>query len=292
MKATYWESLLQAEVKMVQGRYRTRIIEAGDGDPLLLLHGTGGHAENYVRNLMPFSSAYRAIAMDFLWHGRSDTGGFDPEIIPPLVDQVRDVMDTLGIERAHLAGQSLGGWVAMRFALAHPLRVNKLVLTTAMGYEPPPGAVPGYVEPDRTRTLASSLEVLRDPSFENVRSRITRIVAHPEIVPDEAVAVRRAFYRDPAVNAVQRRFVSHYLGGPEPRRHLMTDALASEIRAPTLVYWGDRNTVPPSVGAYLASVIPEATFFSAPDTGHWAQFENHDIHNQQVMTFLNGHSRL
>src|SRR2546427_12796339 len=106
----------------------------GEGEPLLLVHGTGGHAENYIRNIAPLARHFRVIAIDLLWHGRSQTTGFVSEVLPPLVDQLRDVLDTLKIERAHVEGQSLGGWVVMLFALAHPERLSKLIVTTPMGY--------------------------------------------------------------------------------------------------------------------------------------------------------------
>lgn len=58
---SYWVDLLNCQVRLVQGRYRTRVIESGEGFPLILLHGTGGHAENYIRNIpvlaLPGSSA-------------------------------------------------------------------------------------------------------------------------------------------------------------------------------------------------------------------------------------------
>lgn len=285
---SYWVELLGAQVHMLRGRYRTRVIEAGEGEPLLLLHGTGGHAENYIRNIMPLARHFHVFAMDFLWHGRSQTTGFEPQILPALVDQVADVLDTIGEQSAHIEGQSLGGWVAMRFALAHPQRLRKLILTTAMGYRPTQGSVPGYTEPDRTQRRTGTLDILRNPTPENVRARLARILAHPEILPEEAIAVRHALYNDPELNAVQQQFVFHYLGGEEPRRHLISDELAAQIAAPTLVYWGDKNSTPPPVGARLAQMIPGARFFSAPETGHWAQFENHEIHNREVLAFLRG----
>jgi 2-hydroxy-6-oxonona-2,4-dienedioate hydrolase len=281
-----WVELLHSQVRLVQGKYRTRIIEAGEGEPLLLLHGTGGHAENYARNIAPLAKQFRVVALDFLWHGRSQTEGFDPEVIPALVDQVRDVMDLLGLERAQIEGQSLGGWVAMRFALAHPSRVRKLVITTPMGYRPDAGTVPGYAEGDPAPLRENTLAVLREPTMANVRKRMERIVHDPSLVTDEAVAVRHAFYNDPAVNAVQQRLTTHYLGGPEPQRHVVTDADAARIAAPSLVYWGERNVTPPALGERLASVIPGAAFFCAPGVGHWAQFEKFDIHNREVSRFL------
>jgi 2-hydroxy-6-oxonona-2,4-dienedioate hydrolase len=274
---TYWVDLIGADVYRLRGRYITRVIEAGAGEPLLLLHGTGGHAENYARNIAPLARHFRVLAIDFLWHGRSQTSGFVAEILPPLVDQVRDVLDTLRIERAHIEGQSLGGWVAMLFALAHPQRVSRLVLTTPMGYGP---------ESDQTALRESSLVVLRDPSFENVRARMARILANPKVLTDEAIAVRHAFYNDPAVNAVQRQFIENYLGGEAPRRHRVSDGMAARIQAPTLVYWADHNPAPEALGRHLAKTIPDARFFCAPNTGHWAQFETPELHNRKVIDFL------
>ena len=169
---SFWVELLDANVYCLKGRYTTRVIEAGEGEPLLLLHGTGGHAENYVRNIAPLARRHRVIAIDFLWHGRSQTSGFSPEVLPPLVDQVLDVLDTLKIERAHIEGQSLGGWVAMLFALAQPRRLSRLILTTPMGYRPDEGTVPGYAEHDPKAARESNLAVLRSPTYENVKMRL------------------------------------------------------------------------------------------------------------------------
>ncbi|MGQ0651870.1 MAG: alpha/beta fold hydrolase [Betaproteobacteria bacterium] len=279
--SSFWVDLLDASVYRLQGRYRTRIIEAGEGKPLVLLHGTGGHAENYIRNIMPLAQRHRVIAMDFIWHGGSQTSGFDPQVLPPLVDQVLDVLDTLKIGRAHLEGQSLGGWVAMLFALAHPQRLGRLVLTTPMGYRPD-----GHEEPDAKAAREANLSTLRDPSFPNVKTRLQRIVANPAMVEDESVHVRQHFYSDPAVNAVQQKLMTHYLGGPEPKRHAVTDAMARRIAAPTLVYWGDKNFVPAAVGQRLASRIPNGKFICAPNCGHWAQFESFELHNREVLDFL------
>jgi 2-hydroxy-6-oxonona-2,4-dienedioate hydrolase len=286
--ASYWVELLGAQVRELRGRYRSRIVEAGDpaAPALLLLHGTGGHLENWARNIMPLARDCRVVAMDFLWHGLSQPEGYSPEVIPPLVDQVLDVLDTLGIDQAAIEGQSMGGWVAMRFALAHPQRVRQLVLTTTMGYQPDDGALPGYVEPDWAANLPSSLEVLRDPSFENVRSRMARILARPERLTDEAIAVRQALYRNPALAAVQAEFITEYLSGPTIRRHRVTDALAQQISAPTLVYWGDRNRTPPALGQHIARSVKNGHFHCATDCGHWAQFESAEEHNRVVADFL------
>lgn len=286
--ASYWVELLQASTRIVQGRYRSRVLEVGSGPVLILLHGTGGHLENYARNIMPLAQQFRVIALDFLWHGMSQTEDFNHQVIPQLVDQVLDVMDVLGVERAAVEGQSMGGWVAMQLALRHPSRVSQLVLTTTMGYQPDDGAIPGYVEPDWKQNLPSSLEVLRNPSYENVRSRMARILAKPERLTTEAVQVRQALYRQPALSAVQQRFITEYLGGDTIRQYLVGDADLRRIRQPVLVYWGDQNRTPPALGQRLSLQVPDGRFHCALDTGHWAQFESAEEHNAVVVQFLRG----
>ncbi|MGH7917970.1 MAG: alpha/beta fold hydrolase [Candidatus Binataceae bacterium] len=282
---TYWVELLDCQTYLLRGRYRTRVIESGQGFPFLLLHGAGGHAENHARNIPFFAGHFRTIAPDFLWHGRSQSEGFEDEVLPPLVDQVRDVLDTLRLARVHLEGQSLGGWVAMLFALKYPERVEKLVLTTATGYAPEEGSIPNFT-PRVNANLRPSLAFLDDPSDANIRERLRRVVFDPNIITDETVALRGKIYRDPAINRVQREFLHHYPNGPGPARHWITDAIARQITKPTLVYWGDKNQPGPEVGRRLASMIPQARFHSEPLTGHWAQYENHEQYNHIVLEFL------
>ena len=179
----------------------------------------------------------------------------------------------------------------MLFALAHPQRLARLILTTPMGYHPDAGAVPGYAEPDPKAVREANLAVLREPTYDNVKMRLERIVFDPSVIEEESIRVRQRFYNDPAVNAVQRELMTRYLGGAAPKRHAVTDAMARRIAAPTLVYWGEKNFVPPAVGQHLARQIPNATFFCAPATGHWAQFENFELHNREALRFLGSKER-
>ena len=284
-----WVDLLGAETRCAGQRYRTRVCTAGRADalPLLLLHGTGGHLENYARNIMPLAQNFRVAALDFLWHGCSQTEPFNSEIIPSLVDQVVDLMDDFGIACAAIEGQSLGGWVAMQLALRHSDRVSALILTTTQGYVPDVEMVPGYAEPDWAQNLPSTLAALRDPSFENIRVRMARILADPARLTDEAIAIRQALYRQPALASVQADFNREYLGmGAASRQHAVTDALARQIACPVLVYWGDKNRTPPALGQHIARTVKNGRFHCAADTGHWAQYESADEHNHVVTEFL------
>ena len=130
--------------------------------------------------------------------------------------------------------------------------------------------------------------MLRNPSFDNVRSRMARILARPERLTDEAIRVRQALYRQPALAAVQQQFIAEYLAGSIIRRHVVGDALARRIAAPTLVYWGEQNRTPPALGQRLSEQVQQGRFHCAADTGHWAQFESADEHNRVVAEFLGG----
>jgi 2-hydroxy-6-oxonona-2,4-dienedioate hydrolase len=131
--STFWLEMLGAEVRYYAAAgVRTRSLEAGSGPPLVLLHGTGGHAESWIRNVVPLGAHFRVYAIDMVGHGLSAK--------PPLDYTPRDYaahlvafLDAAGIARAHVTGESLGGWVALWLALDHPQRVDRLILNTAAG---------------------------------------------------------------------------------------------------------------------------------------------------------------
>src|SRR5688572_2301312 len=110
---TIWVDLLSCQVRYVGTKYRTRVIEAGDGEPLVLIHGGGGHAEAYSRNIVRLGRNFRAMAIDMVWHGLSSKPSFMGQAVPVYADQVIDLLDTLGIAKAHIEGEAIGGRVAM-----------------------------------------------------------------------------------------------------------------------------------------------------------------------------------
>ena len=295
-----WVGLMGAQVLHGGNRYQGRYVEAGSGEPLILLHGQGGHVENFCRNIMPFARHFHVYALDCVWHGSGPQPPFNPELIPTYVDQVLDFMDWKGIESAHFEGQSMGGWTAMHIALEHPERTRKLVLTTAQGFvlHPEPGGkakpgeeVGGLPGADVLKPFVSFLE---NPTQENIRLRLERLLARPELLPEEMVDVRRKIYTNPVMNRSLLQVVKQYMGGPgsEPQKHLLTETELARIKAPTLVYWSERNPVPPPAGELLAAAIPGAKHHLVADTGHWAQFENADEHNRVVLRFLTGDDKL
>ncbi len=270
---------------MVSGRFRTRALLMGEGPALLLLHGTGGHLENFARNIRPYARRHRVVAIDLLWHGCSQREGFEPQLFPAFLAQIDDVLDVLGIAQAHVEGQSLGGWVAALYAAHRPQRVSKLVLTTPMGYVPRGAGAIDYGAQTREQLRRSTLAVLEDPTYDNVRARMERIVANPSTLTPESIAVRHALYNDPALNAVQRLVTEAYFSDAVLPHALTADVLRA-IDAPCLVYWGERNLLSEAAGVEMSRMLGRGRFYSAPGTGHWAQFENAEEHNRSVLDFL------
>ena len=258
---------------------RTRALVAGDpGDPaLLFLHGTGGHAEAYVRNLGPHSEHFWTIAIDMVGHGWTDHPKNDVEI-RDYVDHVLGVLDTLGIQRVAISGESLGGWVGARLAIDHPDRVSALVLNTAGGTRADEKVMATI------RTL--STRAVEDPSWEFVRARLEWLMADKAHVNDDLVATRQAIYSQPGMVDVMRHTL--VLQDMETRqRNLLRPEDLARITAPTLVLWTTHDpTAGPDVGRELAESIPGAEFVMMEDCGHWPQFENADEFNRIHVAFL------
>jgi pimeloyl-ACP methyl ester carboxylesterase len=281
---TIWLSLLGAEVRYYQGKYRTRAIEAGTGEPLILIHGVGGHAEAYSRNVLQLSRHFHVYAIDLIWHGLSEKPPFPMEemnTIPMFVEHVEDFMNAAGIDAAHVEGESLGGWVGGRLALSSPKRVRKLIMNTTAGWNPPGmDTAPGLAE--------RSMAAIRDPDRETIRKRLEWLMATPDRVTDELVEVRYRYYSDPETRqALENLFHAHLVDQTPRRRYSFSEEDLGTIAVPTLVLWSEHNPgTGPDVGRHIAGLIPSAQFVSIADASHWPQWEKPEEHDEIVTRFL------
>ena len=258
---------------------RTRYLHAGQkGKPaLIFIHGTGGHAEAYSRNLRAHGEHFDVYAIDMLGHGFTDKPD-KPYLIDDYVAHLRGFMDKLKLDRASLSGESLGGWVAAHFAVVHPERVSKLVLNTASGDKVNPEALA------RLRTL--SVEAINDPSYERIRGRLEWLMHDKSKVNDDLVASRQAIYAQPSM----KRAIHHILAlhTPEARaKYAIKPEQWKALKAPTLVLWTDNDpTATVQVGQELADAIPGSAFVVMKGCGHWPQFEDADTFNRIHIEFL------
>jgi 2-hydroxy-6-oxonona-2,4-dienedioate hydrolase len=264
------------------GGVRTRYLRAGDADDkpvLVLLHGSGGHAEAYVRNLDAHAEHFSTWAIDMLGHGCTDKPGHPLEI-PHYVEHLMDVLDAIGAERASVSGESLGGWVAARAAIDHPDRIDRLVLNTAGGSQADPQVM--------QRIVTLSMAAAENPSWETVQARIKWLMADKSKDYDDLVASRQRIYRQPGFVAVMRDIMA--LQDPQIRaRNLLGPAEYGAITAPTLVLWtSDDPTADVDEGRRIASMIPGARFEVMPGCGHWPQYEDPKTFNRLHLDFLLG----
>jgi 2-hydroxy-6-oxonona-2,4-dienedioate hydrolase len=245
--------------------WRTRVLEAGQGEPLILMPGTGGHLEAYAHNIAALAEHFHVIAYDYPGHGYTTHAKADLEI-DTYVEHLAGLLDAFGIGRAHLGGESLGGWVAIKFAAAHPERVGKLVLNTPGGTMASPEVM------DKIRGLSQA--AADDPSDERIRARLQWLMADPATVTDELVAIRRAIYSRP--------------GFADSMRHnMVTDADLAAVPGPALVIWtSDDPSGPAGAGLEMAEKITGGRFELITGAGHWPQWEQRDTFNALVLAFL------
>lgn len=286
--SSIWVDLLGSQVSYRGKKHRTRVIESGQGEPLILIHGIGGHAEAYSRNLRRLGQNFRAMAIDLVWHGLSSKPAFDGRTIPTYAEQVLDLMDSIGAEKASIEGESLGGWIAAWMALNHPDRLNKIVLNTNAGVVFKPGVV--QLRPNEGTNLLRdrSLAAINNPEPGTIRKRLEWLMASPDRVTDELVDLRCTFYSNPETKqSLTSVFETAF--GPKGQENRIPEDRLREIKTPTLVLWSDKNPgAGADVGKYTASLIPNAQYYCINDAAHWPQWEKPEEHDRVVTAFLKG----
>jgi 2-hydroxy-6-oxonona-2,4-dienedioate hydrolase len=272
---------VEHSLRFVQaGGWRTRVMEVGSvGFPLLLMHGTGGHLEAYAHNVAALASQHRVIAFDFAGHGYTTHATQDLESAD-YVEQIRNLMDALGLERAHLGGESLGGWMAVKFAAAYPERVGRLMLNT------PGGTMARADVMERIRSLSQG--AADDPSDERIRTRLEWLMADPATVTDELVSIRQAIYSRPGFSESMKHILC--LQNPTVRqRNLITDEDLAAVPNGAMVIWtSDDPSGPASAGIEMAERIRDGRFEYLTDAGHWPQWEQRQRFNDVTLEYLRG----
>ncbi|WP_370328989.1 alpha/beta fold hydrolase [Mycolicibacterium hippocampi] len=263
------------------GGVRTRYLHAGDRDKptLVFLHGSGGHAEAYVRNLEAHAEHFSTWSIDMLGHGYSDKPGHPLEIAH-YVEHLVAFLDAIGVGRAHISGESLGGWVAARMAIDHPHRVERLVLNTAGGSQADPEVM--------ARIITLSMAAAENPTWQTVQARIKWLMADKSKDYDDIVASRQRVYQQPGFAAAMKDIMA--LQDPQIRaRNLLGPDDYGVITAPTLVVWtSDDPTADVREGHRMASMIPGARFEVMAGCGHWPQYEDPKTFDRLHLDFLLG----
>ncbi len=258
--------------------------EIGQGPAVFMLHGGGPGASgvsNYSKNIESLSQKFRLVIPDMPGYGQSSKGVDGKDPFGDLAATMLGLMDLLGIQTAHVVGNSLGGACALRMALDHPERIGRLIL---MG----PGGV------DTTRSLPTDgLKALLDyysgegPSIEKLRTFIqSYLVYDSSTVPENLIRDRYRASIDPEVIA------SPPLRRPQgipnfTKIDFTRDRRLSKLRTPTLVLWGTEDQVNrPSGAKSLQKRMPNCDVYLYARTGHWIQWERAEEFNAVTAAYL------
>ncbi|MFZ1862943.1 MAG: alpha/beta fold hydrolase [Polyangiales bacterium] len=257
---------------------RMHYLEAGSpGAPVLLLvHGSFDSAFTWEGVMSDLASDFHVIAPDLPAHGLTGRTPRDTYAMADLVDAVHGLVGVLGLSLFHLAGNSMGGNTAWRYALAYPQQVDRLILIDSAGYpnesapllEHEAGPVMRWLYRNGNPTLG-------------VRRGFDRAVADPSIVSSAYVArsvdfLRRAGSRDALAKRNRMRNTEQQ---PVER--------VAEIRAPTLVIWGEEDAVLPVTAAHrFRAALPDSELLLYTGVGHMPQLEVPERLSRDMRAFL------
>jgi 3-oxoadipate enol-lactonase len=245
--------------------------EAGRGEVVVLLHGLGGSRTAWEPQLAALGDHRRAVAWDLPGYGASPSLD-GPLSFPALADAVTRLLDSLGVDWAHVVGLSLGGMIAQHTALLHPERVRSLALLATS----PAFGLDGTRPEEWRAARTAPLDAGRAPGDDAVD--IVTAIAGPGISPGAVAAQAAAMGRisGPALRRAIDCLVTHDL---RSRLH--------EIHAPALVMTGELDAeTPPAYGRALAEALPSATFRLVPRAGHLLPAEAPDLVNAALAEHL------
>ena len=246
------------------GQYRIHYMVAGQGKPLVLVHGLAGRAENWLTLVPEFiRNGYRVYALDLLGYGRSDQPDVDYSIALQS-DILKQFLDSQQLQQPDIAGWSMGGWISLKFAAEHPDRVDRLVLLDSAGllFD---AVNANALRPTNQQELAHMMEVL---------------TPHPQPIP---AFVARDILR---IFAANDWVVARSLQSMQTGRDLM-DGKLQTVKMPVLIVWGKEDVLTPlSVGEGMHRGMPQSVLYLFDGTGHLAPTERSQQVSATMVDFL------
>ena len=252
---------------------KIRYLEAGDAakPKVILLHGLGGSAENWLFNIQALAANYHVFVPDQVGFGKSDKPLLKYRVAT-YVDFLDKFMAELKIEKAHLVGNSMGGWVSGLMAIKYPNRVEKIVLADAAGI------IPANVNTDDIYQLNNSTR-------DEIRANMKRIFATPALQNNEALVDRFLTQR---VLSNDGYTINNLIESIRRKEDYLNDRLG-EIKKPTLIIWGKQDgLIPVSDAALFNKGIAGSQLIIFENCGHAPQVEKAADFNREVLKFLGG----
>ncbi len=230
--------------------FRYAVADLGEGPPLVLLHGVGGSIYDWRHLIRPLSDGHRVVAIDLLGAGESDKPAGGDYSVAAQARRVRGLLDTLGIRKVALVGNSYGGGVALRFAQDWPERTERLILVNSICYA---DMIPWYAALCRIpgAEVAAGLLPLGRMARWVLRGCSDTVGRIEEAEIETYVAELRSPGRRAAVVRTMRAILQE--DAEEFRARI------GSIQAPALLLWGaEDRTVPVELGRRLAGDLPRA----------------------------------
>ena len=266
---------------------RVHVLDAGQGEPVVVLHGGDGEAVDWAPLMAVLQDRVRLFAVDRPGFGLTD--GFDYRDIDlrrHAGDFVVSTLDALGLEAATLMGGSMGGFFALAAALDHPARVRALVL---VGY--PAGLV--RAAPLGQRVLAAfpplTRRVLRADAkdVQALRARYQKVFhLDADSVPPMYFETRAAGMRLPGSVEAFASSLHRLAGLRGYRRDAFLGNDAARVSQPTLIIWGQHDMAAAATGRAAAQQMPNATFVSLDGIGHFPFAQDPDRTAELITEFL------
>jgi pimeloyl-ACP methyl ester carboxylesterase len=251
------------------GRVRVRYVDAGSGDPVLLIHGLGGSIESWTDNIGELAKSMRVIAIDLPGFGMSDkpkvdyTIRFYREFIVRFLKQLR-------LGQASMVGSSLGGHVAAEVAINRPDLVKKLVLIS------PAGALPRSFK--GSPALWRYVRVLNARSVQQVKQALFAVDNKPV---DDSYA--QLVYQKLSMPGAKEAFLSALAGSAKAPR---LNRRLNKIKAPTLLLWGKEDTMIPVRLVEPFVKMKNCRIVMLEHCGHRPHVDRPELFNRIVSDFL------
>ncbi|MGH7988293.1 MAG: alpha/beta fold hydrolase [Candidatus Binataceae bacterium] len=238
----------------------------GGGPALVLAHGAGGNHLSWWQQVPALSQRFRCVTFDHRGFGYSGdvADGPGPNAF---ADDLLALLDHLEIEKAALAGQSMGGWTVLGFASAHPERVSALVLCDTFG---------GMDDPDVIRAQGK----LR----ENVSGSLSIVLARAYAAEFPKREPPRCFLYQ-QISGINLHVAPNLIQVMGALRHSVEPIVSKRI--PTMLIVGEEDVLTPAnVMELMARRLPHARFVKVAGAGHSVYFERPDEFNRLLIDFL------
>jgi 2-hydroxy-6-oxonona-2,4-dienedioate hydrolase len=252
-------------------------LEAGSGPNVILLHGLGGDASNWAYTTPALAKSFHVYVPDQIGFGESDKPMINYRV-GTLVDFLDGFCRKLGIAKASVVGNSLGGWTAMAFTIAHPDKVEKMVLVDSAGYS--------FEKLGTPKPTQAALDGLNPATLADTKNLIALIMANKAMATDPVAEQFFTAHLKKNDGYTIERFIESILRGED-----FLDGKLGAIKVPTQLIWGREDALTPlASGKMLANDIAGSEMTILDNCGHVPQIECAGPLSAALLKFLSGGS--